>query len=363
MRGIISSKMGKAVLLLTLISVSFLLVWKYPSPNPLPIEQLRTKGKFIVNGTRNPIILRGFNYLEVSNEWERLPNTTELQQIKGLGFNVIRLPIYWEKLEPEQGTLNYTFIEEYVDPVVDWCQNNNMYLILDMHQWHTSSHFIYEPINESRGIGFPTWICKGYDSEDQFLYDWWRNLVNGISDAWERFTDIWCILAERYRNYSYLAGYDIFNEPNRPSGIEEEELNSEILPEFYEYVIVRIRKVDPHHLFFFEGQDGDTKPTLEKPKIRAKLVYSQHAYTDNHALEACRDLIERATSKTLKWKIPLWIGEFGASKNAESFAYNMTMVLNEKMEAGECSGWCWWCYLAGDLIDPSVPQVLIDSFM
>ena len=359
----ISTKVTKVILLLTLISASCFLAWKYFSVNPLPSEQLRTKGMSIVDGNGNPIILRGINYVEITNWFQRLSNISELRQIQGWGFNVIRLPIYWEKLEPEQGVVNHTFIIEYIDLVVNWCQNNSIYLILDMHQWHTSSHFIYEPINVSHGIGFPLWMCEGYDTEDQFLYDWWKNTVKNGPDAWERFTDIWCILAERYRNYSYLAGYDIFNEPNRPSGIAEEELNSEILPEFYEYVIRRILKVDPHHLFFFEGQDGDTKPTLGKPKIRAKLVYSQHAYTENDSLVACQRLIERATSKTLKWRIPLWIGEFGASKNVESFAYNMTRALNEKMGAGECSGWCWWCYLAGESIDESVLQVLLVSFM
>jgi len=144
-----------------------------------------------------------------------------------------------------------------------------------------------------------------------------------------------------------LAGYDIFNEPNRPSGIDEQHFNSQILPEFYQYAIGRILEVDQSHLFFFEGQDGDTKATLEKPMINVNLAYSQHAYTSNHSLEVCQRLIERATSKT-QWGIPLWIREFGASHNASAFACDMTRALNDKIGLGECSGWCWWCYLPED---------------
>ena len=366
------SRAAIVVLLLTLISISSLLVWMFFFPDQLLIEQLRTRSRSIIDGNGKIILIRGLNYLEVTNIIQRLPNTSELEQIKGWGFNVIRLPIYWENLEPTEGKVNQTFIEQNIDPVMEWCQDKEMYLVLDMHQWHTSSHFIYDPEKESRGIGFPLWLCDGYDSEDPFLYDWWKNSVKNYPGAWDRFADLWCILAERYWNHSYLVGYDIFNEPNRPSGISEEEFNSQILPEFYEYIISRVVKVDPHHLFIFEGQDGDTKPTLEKPNIITNLVYSQHAYADNHTLEACQELTERATSKARKWDIPLWIGEFGSSKNASSFAYNMIRSVNEKIEAGECSGWCWWCYLPEDsensmsVIDTSlkpreVLQVLLDN--
>jgi len=365
-------KAVKVVLLCALIVIPCYVIWDILFSNHLPTEQLRVRSGSIIDGKGRTIVLRGLNYLEVTNIVQRLPNVSELEQIKGWGFNVIRLPIYWENLEPIKGEINQTFIERYIDPVMDWCQDNEMYLVLDMHQWHTSSQFIYEPMNKSRGIGFPLWMCETYDSEDEFLYDWWNNSVKDCPGAWGRFADLWYILAERYRKYSYLGGYDIFNEPNRPSGIDEQDFNSQILPEFYEYVIGRILDVDPYRLFFFEGQDGDTKPTLEKPKTRANLIYSQHAYTDNHTLEACRGLVERATSKTRSWKIPLWIGEFGASENASAFAYNMTRALNENIEAQECSGWCWWCYLPEDsensmsVVDSRrnprpVLQVLLDS--
>jgi len=290
------SRAAIVVLLLTLISISSLLVWMFFFTDQLLIEQLRTRSRSIIDGNGKIILIRGLNYLEVTNIIQRLPNTSELEQIKGWGFNVIRLPIYWENLEPTEGKVNQTFIEQNIDPVMEWCQDKEMYLVLDMHQWHTSSHFIYDPEKESRGIGFPLWLCDGYDSEDPFLYDWWKNSVKNYPGAWDRFADLWCILAERYWNHSYLVGYDIFNEPNRPSGISEEEFNSQILPEFYEYIISRVVKVDPHHLFIFEGQDGDTKPMLEKPNIIPNLVYSQHAYADNHTLEACQELTERATS-------------------------------------------------------------------
>jgi len=50
----------------------------------------------------------------------------------------------------------------------------------------------------------------------------------------------------------------------------------------------------------------------------------------------------------------------------------MIRSVNEKIEAGECSGWCWWCYLPEDsensmsVIDTSlkpreVLQVLLDN--
>lgn len=129
-----SIKAVRVILLCTLILLSSLLIWNFFFSKYLLTEQLRVRDGSIIDGSGRVVVLRGLNYLEITNCLQRLPNISELIQIKVWGFNVIRLPVYWECLEPEQGIVNYTFVKDYIDSVVKWCQNNSIYLILDMHR-------------------------------------------------------------------------------------------------------------------------------------------------------------------------------------------------------------------------------------
>ena len=67
-------------------------------------------------------------------------NTTRLSIYKEYGFNVVRLGVMWSGIEPEQNQYNDTYIT-ILKSIVNKLHQNDMYVILDMHQDVLSSRF------------------------------------------------------------------------------------------------------------------------------------------------------------------------------------------------------------------------------
>jgi hypothetical protein len=93
---------------------------------------------------------------------------SELDLIKNLGFNIVRLLISWKALEPRPNpNLNELLPEgkkylSYIKQIIDELYSRNIYVILDFHQ---------DIANEAYGgDGFPDWaIAVDNDSREHEL--------------------------------------------------------------------------------------------------------------------------------------------------------------------------------------------------
>lgn len=60
-------------------------------------------------------------------------SNNDLSQMRALGMNVVRLAITWEQVEPEPGRYDRLFVER-VEQVVDWAEEQGIYVLVDFHQ-------------------------------------------------------------------------------------------------------------------------------------------------------------------------------------------------------------------------------------
>ena len=111
----------------------------------------------------------------------------DVKYIKSLGANVIRLPLNYRHFEDDDKPFQYKSSGfKRVDKVVDWCTDNGLYVILDMHaaqggqnyDWHADNHV-----------------------ETAQLFD--------QKQFQDRYFGLWRELAGRYRDNPTIAGYDI----------------------------------------------------------------------------------------------------------------------------------------------------------
>ena len=79
-----------------------------------------------------------------------------------------------------------------IDELLNWCEQNQIYLILDMHA-------------APGGQGYDAAISD-YDSSKPSL---WESIYNR-----NKLIALWGKLAERYQNETWIGGYDLLNEPN-----------------------------------------------------------------------------------------------------------------------------------------------------
>lgn len=200
---------------------------------------LRVEGQKIVDGNGKAVMLRGVNMNK--NHWqvEGSPlgygSQEDIQYIKSLGHNVVRLVLRWRDFTPvgDQTAVGYQLIDEYLA----WCEAEGIYIILDMHIF---------PSDEELG-------------KDKIWTD---------SGAKQQFLSLWKAIAQYYANNPTIVGYDLYNEPATTDPQQWWDLATT--------TIETIRTVDTNHIFFVETAGG------EQPFQRlndANVVYSYHDYT------------------------------------------------------------------------------------
>lgn len=119
----------------------------------------------------------------------------DAENIAAMGLNEIRVPFYWRNILND----DYTPRAEseafrYLDPIVEMCARNNLYVVLDLHG----------------AVGGQ----NGYEHSGTFDYNFYT------SENIERTATLWKTVANHYKDSELgktIASYDLLNEPCYPS--------------------------------------------------------------------------------------------------------------------------------------------------
>jgi endoglycosylceramidase len=302
---------------------------------------LSVQGTWIVDSNQRPTLLRGVNYpgYENSNPYGRpkLHSEANYAQFARIGFNVVRLPISWARLEPRPGVFDSSYLDCYVDRDVKWAERYGLYIVLDMHQYDWAYRF--------GGCGAPDWAVKQYPQTEagkqQAVSDFWNNTV-----LQEHLCRVWVEIARYYANETTIAGYDILNEPWVHTSVMP-HLDATHVDAFYLRVVESIRTVDPNHIIFLEPANMNTF----KFPLKENIVWSPHfyplAFQSNYRPEEVQrleaDLAAKYQKFVVEMKVPMWIGEFGAFMKSEGCRTRWledSIRIFEKYQVG----WAWWAF-------------------
>lgn len=354
---------------------------------------LQTRGKEIIDSKGNKIQLRGTcvgGWMNLENFIDGYPGTEhgiraavakvlgegkaefmfdrmldyffnegDIKFIKECGATVVRLPLNYRHFEDDKEPFKYK--EEgfmRLEQVVAWCEENGLYVILDLH-------------------ALPGWQNPHWHSDND----------RGTSIFWsdgcyqDRTAALWKELARRYKGRGVIAGYNIMNEPctNNPDGDypfntnEKYSSDWETMNRVYIRLVKEIRDVDPEHIIFLEGDNYSRLFNgLEAPFAR-NLVYSSHNYIlagfgpgaypgkfgsykadlldDDGYWDRDRQVKEfkahQGTQYTEKYDVPLWVGEFGAQYNGPSKEVpDRLRAMDDEISVFEEFGahWTTWTY-------------------
>ena len=327
----------KYILLTILITVSSL-IWS---------QNLKTEGKTIINQEGNEVILRGMGlggymlmegYMMQSSDvadtqWEfraRLEDLMGVQKtdeffdawfanhvtqadvdsLAAWGFNSIRLPMHYNlftlPIEDEPISGQNTWLSEgfiMVDNLLQWCELNNMYLILDLHA-------------APGGQGYNAAISD-YDPSKPSLWESQENKDKTVA--------LWGKLAERYKDEPWMGGYDLLNEVNWDLP------GNTALKSLYVEITNAIRAVDTDHIIYIEGNWFANDFSGLTPPWDDNMVYSFHkywSYNDQGSIQWVLDLRNQHD-------VPLWMGEAGENSNAW-FTEAISLFEDNNI------GWSWW---------------------
>jgi len=217
----------------------------------------------------------------------------ELERMRALGFNVVRLPVMWAALEPVPNA-NLESLEpagvaylEHVEKVIDALYAHGMFVFVDFHQDIASDVY--------GGDGFPAWaaVPGEHPFKERDLtrsnpgwginyYDvpWWvrwfcrcgaeRKGVRATlrqfwtkEDAGEEASPQTHFVKTLGQTVKFFAtshggagnpailGYEPFNEPSQ-AGLEKDRFEKELLPKFYHRAEREIGKYDAKAQVFIE---------------------------------------------------------------------------------------------------------------
>ncbi|MCK5700633.1 MAG: cellulase family glycosylhydrolase, partial [Cyclobacteriaceae bacterium] len=186
------------------------------------------KGQNFIDPQGRDLILHGINVINKDPKTNYLGHVgpEDFEKFNTWGFNVIRLGIIWDGLEPEPGVYNEEYLKG-IDQMIQWASDNNIYVFLDMHQDLYSVEF---------SDGAPSWATLDNDQPHQTGEIWsdsylispavqqsfdnfWNNtpVSDGIG-VQDHYINLWKHLANRYADNTTIIGFDIMNEPFMGSG-------------------------------------------------------------------------------------------------------------------------------------------------
>ncbi|HHH52973.1 MAG TPA: carbohydrate-binding protein, partial [Bacteroidetes bacterium] len=245
------------------------------------------------------------------DEWlKNFVTKTDIDSLHSWGFNCVRVPIHYNlftlPIEKEPNPSENTWLEKgflMIDTLADWCRENNIYIILDLHA---------APGGQGHDEGI-----SDYDPDKPSLWESKSNRDKTVS--------LWKKLAQRYAQDTIFAGYDLLNEPNW------ELPGNTLLKNLYKQITDSIRTVDNNHILFIEGNWFANDFTGLLQPWDDKIVYAPHKYwnyNDKQFIDWILNIRDVSNA-------PVIVGESGENSNAW---YTETIKLLEQNEIG----WAWW---------------------
>lgn len=311
-----------------------------------------TNQTVVFRGAATPGLVYGFGnaYPGKLNTDYYAPTADNLRQMKAWGLNVVRVPFEWGRLVqgvtppiPAVPTLDSTYLG-YMDDVINIATANQLYVILDMHDWD-----LY-------------WHAAGYGADAMAPID-------NSPDYQTLFVRTWSALATKYAHNTTVLGYELMNEPNPDTGGDTHWAATA------QSGIDAIRAIDTQHLLFVDGRQYSSAGTWKEKNGTGtfvtdrvsppRIVYVSHAYfnkdnneagyhcshsdtasCDKAAADDGTHYVDTMISDALSWakinNVPMWLGE-GGVPNRDDWAQVLSYAFTKYYDA---NGWgnLYWPY-------------------
>ncbi|MGM9637741.1 MAG: glycoside hydrolase family 5 protein [Eubacteriales bacterium] len=228
----------------------------------------------------------------------------DIKKIAALGCNCVRLPFWYRNFMNEDGSFLSENPDEIlgfqvIDRLLSWCETYGIYVILDLH---------------GAPGGQSTNHCCGSIGRCGLYTD---------EDAKAATVRLWTAIAERYKDSSAVAAYDLLNEPMNNDGNEAPSAGSaeaiRLTNEIYDLLYKAIRQVDPVHVISVEGIWSTA--CLPNPADYGweNMLYQLHLY------DTSKDMIDYRVAELKavqeKYGVAIYVGEFNNGDENQKYAY------------------------------------------
>lgn len=266
------------------------------------MQRLTVSGMHFVDEDGNQVLMNGLCLICRDKKQGYLEPDIEgvLAHYAKRGFNLVRLGIFWDGVEPEPGVYDDTYLDR-VAQVVQAAKTYGMYVFLDMHQDLYSVKFIDgapEWATLDEGLAHPEELSIWYEAyvkspavmkaADNFWAN--RPAADGIG-LLDHYEGMWMHIARRFQGFSNLVGFEPMNEPYMGS----------LAPHAFGMAFERIMQTNPS----FDPNDPQNV-TPEERELMMSILTEQFDRFDKEVLMPFYNRILRAVRNVCD--IPLVTG-------------------------------------------------------
>lgn len=349
------------IVLMMLVAGAFLFINRTPGPGPGPGGEYLGKGPWHTNGSQildannQPVKIAGVNWFGFETDTfvvHGLQNRSYqdmLKQIKEAGYNTIRLPYSNQLFDTNSQPQGIDYSKnpdlqglqglQLMDKIISYASSIGLHIILDQHRPDARA--------QSK-----LWYTDAYP-EQKWLSDWQ-------------------MLAQHYKDYPFIIGADLHNEPSQPAcwGCGQPNLD-------WQQAATRagnaILAINPNWLIFVEGVDcvdgqqgnndcywagGNLAGVREHPvqlSISGRLVYSVHDYPASVFGQPWFTQANYPQNLTQVWDshwgyiqesgvAPVWVGEFGTRLQTEQDKQWFEALVHYLGPGANGISWTFWSW-------------------
>lgn len=277
--------------------------------------------------------------------------TKDLDNIRAMGMNCVRLPFWWGNVQRLDGAWRTDAFT-----AMDWLVTNawqrGIYTVIDFH-------------------GLPGGQSASDSTAQANQNQYWTNVTDQLQTSL-----IWSKVAAHFAGNPAVAGYDLINEPyGAPS--------QTAIWAAYNSLYHTVRAVDPAHIIIMEGCWSGTGTNgqalswqwdvLPPPTLFGwtNVVYSMHAYagtmtTNGEEAETDKQVSDFVSHQA--WNVPCFIGEFNSHGIPIAWPFS---ILNYDRNGMSWDNWAYKAIAGGvgnswGIYDPagawpSIPNIQTDS--
>jgi aryl-phospho-beta-D-glucosidase BglC (GH1 family) len=271
--------------------------------------------------------------------------TADLDNIKAMNFNLVRVPVWWgdfatiDQTNPAVSDLGMWRSSDafyYLDWLITQCAARGIYVIIDMHGV----------------IGGQIYSTPPISTVTAFENEYWSNGEDQSWTAW-----IWWEIANHYVGNPTVAGYDLINEPQGAGSGSGSGTATQNAIALYGSLYNSVRSADPAHIIFIEDTIGSganwNLSQLPTPSSQnwTNVVYEAHPYPLYATLASVQAAVTNMLGqvKTINdnpfpfadYNVPVYIGEFTNGYCGSACQEQAIQLYNE---AG--LSWSKWSYKA-----------------
>lgn len=340
---------------------------KYNNSNPQKMSLLTVKDGCIVDEIGEKVVLKGINLgnwllwetwmgfvPEYTEDWadydtlqvflerfgeektaeivktfeDNFITENDIAQIEKFGFNCIRVPFWYRNFMTEDlvwlaENHNDNKGFQKLDWLISTCEKYGVYVMLDLHG---------APGGQSKNH------CTGKAGRNELYEN--ETMMNAA-------VDLWCAIAERYKDNKTVCAYDLLNEPQNNGGYEgnynwaaESEDAFSRTNKAYDTLYKAIREIDKNHIISFEGVWSTTVLPNPNEMGYENMLYQLHLYDSEKGMIRYR--VDELKTARKDWGVAVVVGEYN-NHECEEYA-------QKKYDKNDISRikWTYKTYNAGE---------------